>query len=94
MDTTPRYKNDNQTGQFGNQSAVNVVGARETVGGPVVQQSGILCLTARNLVIMLRNAESQNWLKTPRITRKRCCYVNKLRKVFNSIWQRSMKFLQ
>ncbi|GJR04761.1 hypothetical protein Tco_0527745 [Tanacetum coccineum] len=34
VDTTPRYKNDNQTGQFGNQRAVNVVGARETVGGP------------------------------------------------------------
>ncbi|GJT06678.1 hypothetical protein Tco_0841140 [Tanacetum coccineum] len=32
MDTTLRYKNDNQTGQFGNQRAVNVVGARETVG--------------------------------------------------------------
>ncbi|GKC29294.1 hypothetical protein Tco_1036588 [Tanacetum coccineum] len=30
VDTTPRYKNDNQTGQFGNQMAVNVVGARET----------------------------------------------------------------
>ncbi|GJU28818.1 retrovirus-related pol polyprotein from transposon TNT 1-94 [Tanacetum coccineum] len=38
-----RYKNDNQPGQFGNQRAVNVVGARETVGGPVVQQSGIQC---------------------------------------------------
>ncbi|GJW47885.1 hypothetical protein Tco_0079531 [Tanacetum coccineum] len=38
VDTTPRYKNDNQTGQFGNQRAVNVVGARETVGGLVVQQ--------------------------------------------------------
>ncbi|GKA46003.1 retrovirus-related pol polyprotein from transposon TNT 1-94 [Tanacetum coccineum] len=36
-----KYKTDNQTGQFGNQRAVNVVGARETVGGPVVQQSGI-----------------------------------------------------
>ncbi|GKA49136.1 hypothetical protein Tco_0742094 [Tanacetum coccineum] len=31
VDTTPRYKNDNQTGQFGNQRAVNVVGARETI---------------------------------------------------------------
>ncbi|GJW52612.1 hypothetical protein Tco_0096697 [Tanacetum coccineum] len=30
VDTTPRYKNDNQTGQFGNQRAINVVGARET----------------------------------------------------------------
>ncbi|GJT60914.1 hypothetical protein Tco_1004447 [Tanacetum coccineum] len=31
VDTTLRYKNDNQTGQFGNQRAVNVVGVRETV---------------------------------------------------------------
>ncbi|GKB78629.1 hypothetical protein Tco_0945524 [Tanacetum coccineum] len=30
VDTTPRYKNDNQSGQFGNQRAVNVAGARET----------------------------------------------------------------
>ncbi|GJZ89729.1 hypothetical protein Tco_0661511 [Tanacetum coccineum] len=30
VDTTTRYKNDNQTGQFGNQRAVNVAGARET----------------------------------------------------------------
>ncbi|GJS35756.1 hypothetical protein Tco_0534138 [Tanacetum coccineum] len=30
VDTTPRYKNDNQIGQFGNQRAVNVAGARET----------------------------------------------------------------
>ncbi|GJZ94863.1 retrovirus-related pol polyprotein from transposon TNT 1-94, partial [Tanacetum coccineum] len=43
VDTTPRYKNDNQTGQFRNQRAVNVAGARETVGGQVVQQSGIQC---------------------------------------------------
>ncbi|GJV95372.1 hypothetical protein Tco_1546949 [Tanacetum coccineum] len=31
VDTTLRYKNDNQAGQFGNQKAVNVAGARETV---------------------------------------------------------------
>ncbi|GJZ17747.1 retrovirus-related pol polyprotein from transposon TNT 1-94 [Tanacetum coccineum] len=47
VDTTPRYKNDNQTGQFGNQRAVNVVGARETIGGPVVQQSGIQCFNCK-----------------------------------------------
>ncbi|GJT15732.1 retrovirus-related pol polyprotein from transposon TNT 1-94 [Tanacetum coccineum] len=40
-------RNDNQTGQFGNQRAVNVVGARETVGGPVVQQSGIQCFNCK-----------------------------------------------
>ncbi|GJU89968.1 retrovirus-related pol polyprotein from transposon TNT 1-94, partial [Tanacetum coccineum] len=47
VDTTPRYKNDNQTGQFGNQRAVNVAGARETVSGPVVQQSGIQCFNCK-----------------------------------------------
>ncbi|GJR44804.1 retrovirus-related pol polyprotein from transposon TNT 1-94 [Tanacetum coccineum] len=47
VDTTPRYKNDNQTGQFGNQRAVNVFGARETVGGQVVQQSGIQCFNCK-----------------------------------------------
>nr|GEX76764.1 hypothetical protein [Tanacetum cinerariifolium] len=41
VDTTRRYKNDNQSGQFGNQRKVNVVVARENVGSPVVQQSGI-----------------------------------------------------
>nr|GEW99460.1 hypothetical protein [Tanacetum cinerariifolium] len=43
VDTTLRYKNDNQSGQFGNQRTVNVGGARENVGSLVVQQSGIQC---------------------------------------------------
>nr|GEY64891.1 hypothetical protein [Tanacetum cinerariifolium] len=41
VDTSPRYKNDNQTGQFGNQRTVTVVGTRETVGSQVVQQTRI-----------------------------------------------------
>nr|GEV45954.1 retrotransposon protein, putative, unclassified [Tanacetum cinerariifolium] len=41
VDTNPRFKNDNQSGQFGNQRTVNVAGAREKVGSSVVQQSGI-----------------------------------------------------
>nr|GEW74503.1 hypothetical protein [Tanacetum cinerariifolium] len=41
IDTTPRYKNDDHFGQFGNQRTVNVAEAREKVGSPVVQQSGI-----------------------------------------------------
>ncbi|GJR72025.1 hypothetical protein Tco_0084390 [Tanacetum coccineum] len=32
VDTSSRYKNDHQTGQFGNQRTVTVAGARETVG--------------------------------------------------------------
>nr|GEX68221.1 hypothetical protein [Tanacetum cinerariifolium] len=43
VDTTPRFKNDNQSGQFRNQRTVNVAAARENVGSKVVQQSGIQC---------------------------------------------------
>nr|GFD08393.1 hypothetical protein [Tanacetum cinerariifolium] len=43
VDTTPRYKNDDHPGQFRNQRMVNVVGAREKVGSPIVQKSGIQC---------------------------------------------------
>nr|GEZ75761.1 hypothetical protein [Tanacetum cinerariifolium] len=41
VDTTLRYRNDNQYGQFGSQRTVNVVGARENVGSRIVQQTGI-----------------------------------------------------
>nr|GEW78751.1 putative LRR receptor-like protein kinase [Tanacetum cinerariifolium] len=48
VDTTPRFKNDNQLGQVRNQRMVNVDGARENVGSKVVQQSGIQCLNCRD----------------------------------------------
>nr|GEY06012.1 hypothetical protein [Tanacetum cinerariifolium] len=41
VDTTPQYKNDNQSGQLRNQRTENVVVAKENVGSLVVQQSGI-----------------------------------------------------
>ncbi|GJZ69600.1 retrovirus-related pol polyprotein from transposon TNT 1-94 [Tanacetum coccineum] len=47
VDTTPRYKNDNQTGKFGNQRTMTVAGARETVGGQVVQQFRIQCFNCK-----------------------------------------------
>nr|GEW90552.1 hypothetical protein [Tanacetum cinerariifolium] len=47
VDTTSWYKNDNQTGQFGNQRMVNVSGAKENVGSPVVQQSRIQCFNCK-----------------------------------------------
>nr|GEZ40827.1 hypothetical protein [Tanacetum cinerariifolium] len=47
VDTTLRFKNDNQSGQFGNQRMVNVVAARENVGSKVVQQSGIQCFNCK-----------------------------------------------
>ncbi|GKA72018.1 retrovirus-related pol polyprotein from transposon TNT 1-94 [Tanacetum coccineum] len=43
VDTTPRYKNENQNRQFRNQRIVNVARARETVGSQVVQQTGVQC---------------------------------------------------
>ncbi|GKF92017.1 hypothetical protein Tco_0278736, partial [Tanacetum coccineum] len=46
-DTTPRYNNDNQSGQFGNQRAMKVAGARETIGSQVVQQNGIQCFNCK-----------------------------------------------
>ncbi|GJR30455.1 retrovirus-related pol polyprotein from transposon TNT 1-94 [Tanacetum coccineum] len=47
VDTTPRYKNDNQTRQFGNQRTMTVARARDTVGSQVVQQTGIQCFNYR-----------------------------------------------
>nr|GEZ80902.1 hypothetical protein [Tanacetum cinerariifolium] len=47
VDTTPRYNNDNQSGQFGNQRTMNVAGARENVGSLVVQQYGIQCFNCK-----------------------------------------------
>nr|GEV63995.1 copia protein [Tanacetum cinerariifolium] len=47
VDTTPRYKNENQTRKFRNQRKMTVAGAKETVGGQVVQQSGIQCFKCK-----------------------------------------------
>ncbi|GKD38437.1 retrovirus-related pol polyprotein from transposon TNT 1-94 [Tanacetum coccineum] len=43
VDTSPRYKNDNQSRQFRNQRIMTVAGARENVGSRVVQLNGIQC---------------------------------------------------
>ncbi|GJU12496.1 retrovirus-related pol polyprotein from transposon TNT 1-94 [Tanacetum coccineum] len=46
-DTTPRYNNDNQSKQFGNQRTMTIAGARETVGSQVVQQTRIQCFNCK-----------------------------------------------
>ncbi|GKB88362.1 retrovirus-related pol polyprotein from transposon TNT 1-94, partial [Tanacetum coccineum] len=46
-DTTPRYNNENQSRQFGNQRTMAVAGNRETVGSQVVQQTGIQCFNCK-----------------------------------------------
>ncbi|GJR68096.1 hypothetical protein Tco_0014161 [Tanacetum coccineum] len=56
VDTTPRYKNDNQTGQFGNQRTMTVAGAREIVGSQM-----LLCKQAEKGVPL--QAEQADWLE-------------------------------
>nr|GEU30966.1 retrovirus-related Pol polyprotein from transposon TNT 1-94 [Tanacetum cinerariifolium] len=47
VDTTPRYKNDDHSGQFGTQRTVNVAGTREKVGSQVVQKTEIQCFNCK-----------------------------------------------
>nr|GEZ55949.1 hypothetical protein [Tanacetum cinerariifolium] len=47
VDITPQYKNGNQSRQFGNQRTMNVAGAKENVGSPIVQQSWIQCFNCK-----------------------------------------------
>nr|GEV25273.1 retrotransposon protein, putative, unclassified [Tanacetum cinerariifolium] len=47
VDTTPRYMNDNQSAQFGNQRTLTVAGDRENVGSSIVQQTGIQCFNCK-----------------------------------------------
>nr|GEU66907.1 hypothetical protein [Tanacetum cinerariifolium] len=57
VDMTSWYKNDNHSGQFGNQRTMNVVGARENVGSP---ERMLLCKQAEQGVPL--QAEQYDWL--------------------------------
>ncbi|GJX32678.1 retrovirus-related pol polyprotein from transposon TNT 1-94 [Tanacetum coccineum] len=67
QNTTPRYKNDNQTGQFGNQRAVTVVGARETETKKRIKdysyhkEKMLMCKQAEKGVPL--QAEQADWLE-------------------------------
>ncbi|GJS88211.1 hypothetical protein Tco_0770847 [Tanacetum coccineum] len=78
MDTTPRYKNDNQTRQFGNQR-VNVVGARETVGGLVVQQSGIYYFNYKEFGHYAKECRKPKRVKDSTYHKEKMLLCNKLR---------------
>ncbi|GJS74213.1 ribonuclease H-like domain-containing protein [Tanacetum coccineum] len=72
VDTSPRYKNDNQTRQFGNQRIVIVAGARDTVGSQECRkpkrvkdstyhkEKMLLCKQAEKGVTL--QAEQSDWL--------------------------------
>ncbi|GJT82734.1 retrovirus-related pol polyprotein from transposon TNT 1-94 [Tanacetum coccineum] len=63
VDTTPRYKNDNQTGQFRNQRTVTVAGAKETVGSQVVQQTKIQCFNCKEFGHFTKECRKPKWVK-------------------------------
>nr|GFB72616.1 hypothetical protein [Tanacetum cinerariifolium] len=63
VDTTLRYKNDDHSGQFRNQRTVNVVGARENVGSPVVQQSGIQWFNYKEFGHFAKECKKLKWVK-------------------------------
>nr|GEV47073.1 hypothetical protein [Tanacetum cinerariifolium] len=58
VDTTLRYRNDNQSGQFGSQRTVNVAGAKENVGNPIEKM--LLCKQAEEGVPL--QEEHVDWL--------------------------------
>nr|GEZ90888.1 hypothetical protein [Tanacetum cinerariifolium] len=63
VDTTPRFKNDNQSGQSGNQRTVNVVAVRENAGSKdsvYHKEKMLLCKQAEQGVPL--QAEQYDWL--------------------------------
>nr|GEV99858.1 integrase, catalytic region, zinc finger, CCHC-type, peptidase aspartic, catalytic [Tanacetum cinerariifolium] len=63
VDTTPRYKNDDHSGQFGTQRTVNVAGTKEKVGcqdSAYHKEKMLLCKQAEQGVSL--QAEQYDWL--------------------------------
>ncbi|GKA28280.1 integrase, catalytic region, zinc finger, CCHC-type containing protein [Tanacetum coccineum] len=63
VDTNPRYVNENQSGQFGNQRTVTITKARETVGSQVVQQTGIQCFICKEFGHFSKECRKPKWVK-------------------------------
>ncbi|GJT14822.1 hypothetical protein Tco_0873528 [Tanacetum coccineum] len=60
VDTSPRYKNDNQIGQFGNQRTVTVAGSRETVGNHVKKRCDVSKQAEKGVRLQVEQAD---WIK-------------------------------
>ncbi|GKB98643.1 hypothetical protein Tco_0984780 [Tanacetum coccineum] len=82
-DTTPRYNNDNQSGQFGNQRTMTVAGTRETVGSPVVQQTGIQCFNCKGFGHYAKECRKPKRVKDYTYHKEKMMMLHKLTKVFH-----------
>nr|GEZ05425.1 hypothetical protein [Tanacetum cinerariifolium] len=89
VDMTPRYNNDNQFGQFGNQRTMNVAGARENVGSPVVQQSGIQCFNCKEFGYFAKECRKPKRVKDLAYHKEKMNW-----KHITATWQRFSRFLQ
>nr|GEZ56547.1 hypothetical protein [Tanacetum cinerariifolium] len=85
VDTTPQFKNDNQSGQFGTQRIVNVAAARENVGSKVVQLSGIQCFNCKEYGHFAKECKKPKRVKDS---------VYHKEKMLLSTWLRSRSFQQ
>nr|GEU94442.1 hypothetical protein [Tanacetum cinerariifolium] len=91
VDTTPRYKNEDPSGQFGNQRMVNVAGAREKVGSPVVQQSRIQCFNCREFGHFAKEYRKPKRVKDSAYHKEKMLLCKQAEQ---ATWQRSRRFLQ
>ncbi|GJS94614.1 retrovirus-related pol polyprotein from transposon TNT 1-94 [Tanacetum coccineum] len=73
-------------GQFRNQRAVNVAGARETVGGQVVQQSVIQCFNYKEFGHYAKECRNQMGFKGSRIHMVKMLHGKMSRMVPNADW--------
>nr|GEY96289.1 hypothetical protein [Tanacetum cinerariifolium] len=63
VDTTLRYKNDNQSAQFGNQRTITIAGARKNVGTPVVHRTGIQCFNFKEFSLFAKDCRKPKRVK-------------------------------
>nr|GEU74307.1 hypothetical protein [Tanacetum cinerariifolium] len=68
VDTTPRFKNDSQSGKFGNQRTVNVVATRENVGKSDDERVALANLIANLKLDVDENKKIQKQLKKANTT--------------------------
>nr|GEX19179.1 hypothetical protein [Tanacetum cinerariifolium] len=91
VDTTPRFKNDNQSRQFGNQRTVNVVAARENVGSKVVQESGIRCFNCKEYGHFAKECRKPKRVKDSAYHKEKMLLCKKAEQ---ATWLRSRRFPQ